>query len=726
MMKDQYNEYIFAATCGAGTESLVAEEIESCGGERLEVGKGVVNWQGCLESGYRACLWSRFSSRVFLQIATFPVTDENSVYTGASRIDWSEHLDQETTMAVDCTVAGDALQIHSRFAALRVKDAVVDQFRDRYGVRPSVDISRPGVRIHLLIKGRSAILAIDLSGDSLHKRGYRVEKSIAPLKENLAAAIVENSGWRKMAKPSTALVDPMCGSGTLLIEAALMYGDTAPGLSRNYFGFMGWKGHERALWNAIVEEALAREDAGNEKEWPVIVGYDSDPQTVRAARMNVKKAGLDDRIRIEKAELAVLQPPAEDGLILSNLPFGERLSDMEEVAQLYRAVGRIAKERFSGWRLAVFISNPELTDSFNLQWSERYRLYNGSLPCRVLVGTVPAEEPQDFHWRITGEPAQGEGADFSNRLRKNIKKLLKWADREGVSCFRVYDRDLPEYNVSVDLYGKWVHVQEYAPPVSVAPEVAAARFKSVLKGVRETLGIRADRVFIKTRERQRGKQQYQKKSGKKRMLEVREGGCFYLANFTDYLDTGVFLDHRPVRARIHKEAAGKRFLNLFGYTGTATVQAAAGGAISTTTVDLSATYLHWARMNLALNGFALVRNKVVSADCMQWLKEDSGTYDLIFVDPPTFSNTKKERRVFDIQRDHYELLTLAISRLADNGLLIFSTNFRRFRLDPRLGEQYSVIDISRTSIPYDFSRNQKIHMCWEFRKRSEGVEGLKS
>lgn len=719
-MTHEGHEFVFAATCGAGTETLVAAEVESCGGMALEVGKGVVNWRGKLESGYRACLWSRFSSRVFLEITTFPVTDENSIYSGALEVDWREHLDQDTSFAIDCTVAGDAaLPVHSRFAALRVKDALVDQFRDRCGVRPSVDVDRPGVRLHLLVKGSMATLAIDLSGDSLHKRGYRVEKSMAPLKENLAAAIVEKSGWRTFRTPRTALVDPMCGSGTLLIEAALMYGDTAPGLSRNYFGFMGWKGHDRTLWNSIVEEALSRDDAGSQKEWPVIIGYDSDPRTVRAARMNVKRAGLDDRIRIEKAELAVLRPPAEHGLMLSNLPFGERLSETEEVAQLYRAFGRIARQRFSGWRLAVFISNPDLTDSFKLQWDEKFRLYNGPLQCRVLVGTAPVEELQDFRWQISGEPAQGEGVDFCNRLRKNLKRLLKWAEKEGVSCFRVYDRDLSEYNVSVDIYEKWVHVQEYAPPVSVDPGAAAARFQLVLRGVRETLGIRTDRVFIKTRERQRGKQQYQKKSGTRKMVEVREGDCYFLVNFTDYLDTGVFLDHRPVRARIRREAAGKRFLNLFGYTGTATVQAAAGGAATTTTVDLSTTYLRWAKMNLALNGFDFVRNTVISADCMQWLKEETGKYDLIFVDPPTFSNTKKERRVFDIQRDHYQLLNLAMNRLDDGGLLIFSTNFRKFQLDPRLVESYLVTDISQTSIPFDFPKDRKIHMCWELSKKPE-------
>ncbi len=710
--------YTFAATCGAGTESMTAEEIASFGELVPETGRGVVTWRGPLESGYRACLWSRFASRVLLEISVFSLAAEDAVYQGSRAVDWSEHLDPETTFAVDATVAGDvSREVHSRFTALRVKDAVADWFREACGRRPSVDPARPGVRLHLLIQEERATLSLDLSGDSLHRRGYRLEKTMAPLKENLAAAIVAASGWPQDAGSTTALVDPMCGSGTLLIEAALMYGDSAPGLSRSYFGFMGWQGHDRKIWSRLVDEAVAREEAGADREWPVLIGYDADPQAVRAARQNVKKAGLEERIRIERAELARLSPPAPGGTILSNLPFGERLGETEEVAWLYRALGRIARERFAGWRLAVFISNPELTDSFGLSWLEKIRLYNGPLQCRVLVTEVAAEENRVFRWQLAERQPLGEGADFANRLKKNLKKTLKWADKEGISCFRVYDRDLPEYNVSIDLYEKWVHVQEYAPPVSVAPEVAAARFQTVLSEVRETFAIRADRVFIKTRQRQRGKHQYQKRSARKKMMEVREGSCHYLANFTDYLDTGVFLDHRPTRLRIYREAAGKRFLNLFGYTGTATVQAAAGGAAATTTVDLSATYLRWAKMNLALNGFSQVKNRVIAADCLQWLKEEKGEYDLIFLDPPTFSNTKKEQRVFDVQRDHRRLLTLAMARLAENGLLLFSTNFRKFKLDPGLLEQFRVTDITAATIPFDFSRNPNIHRCWEFRSR---------
>jgi 23S rRNA (guanine2445-N2)-methyltransferase / 23S rRNA (guanine2069-N7)-methyltransferase len=718
--KKTIQKYTFAATCARGAESLVVKEIESFGVSDVSEGAGVVNWQGDLESGYRACLFSRFSSRILLEVASFTVFDEESLYTGAASINWSDHFDEDSTFAIDCTVGRDALQIHSGFAALKTKDAIVDQFRNRSGVRPSVNTERPDVRVNLLIMKEMALVAIDLSGESLHRRGYRVSGSKAPLKESLAATICSLAGLSTQTAQLPAVIDPMCGSGTLLIEAALIIGDSAPGLSRKYFGFMGWKQHDARSWNRVVEEALEREDQGNRRDWPVLIGYDSDPESVKAARKNVSKAGLDNRIRIEKAECAALRAPFEKGLILSNLPFGERLMEKEEVGRLYSGLGRILRDRFNGWKVGVFISNPELTDSFGLQWQDRFRLFNGPLQCRLLTTTVISNPVPEFTWNIADITGLDQGVEFANRLKKNLKRTLKWARKNGVYCFRVYDRDLPDYNVSIDLYEKFVHVQEYAPPASIEEKTAVKRFRLVLKIVREILSVRSDRVFIKTRARQRGKKQYQKSSGSGKMFEVREGMCRYLVNFTDYLDTGLFIDHRPVRLRLFREAKDKRFLNLFGYTGTATVQAAAGGALSTMTVDLSDRYLHWARMNLFLNGYDTITNKVERADSLQWLKDCHDKFDLVFVDPPTFSNTKKEKRVFDIQRDHSRLLFLAMQRTEKDGLLIFSTNFRRFKPDETLFKKFMVKEITDSTIPFDYVRNSKIHRCWEFRHRVDG------
>jgi 23S rRNA (guanine2445-N2)-methyltransferase / 23S rRNA (guanine2069-N7)-methyltransferase len=708
--------YNVVATCATGVESLVQEEVTQFGGKNIEAGLGVVSWESDLDTAYRCCLWSRYSSRILLKISSFPVENEETLYQRAKEVCWQEHMGVKTSFAINCTISGKSPINHSKFAALKVKDALVDSFRDSLGERPSVRGDKPGVQFQLHLEGSEATLFIDLSGESLHRRGYRAKGTIAPLKETLGAAIVALSGW---PKEGGDLIDPMCGSGTLLIEAAMMFGDSAPGLSRNYFGFYEWAGHDDQLWRQLVDEAMEREDAGLLKKWPVIIGYDSDHVAVSAAKKNIKQAGLEDYIQIRQAELAFLQPPSSNGMILSNLPYGERLSETEYVARLYRAYGRIAKERFVGWRLGAFISNPDLTDSFTFAWEKKYRLYNGSIPCRLLIGEVQADAEPEFEWRLpeveTGE--SGEKGEFANRLLKNMKKMQKWAEREKVSCYRIYHSDLPDYNFSIDLYSKWIHVQEYAAPKTVDEELAASRLRHGLEVIREVLGVRSNRIFVKRRERQKGTRQYEKKDSKKKLYEVREGVCSLLVNFTDYLDTGLFLDHRPVRQKIYTEAKGKRFLNLFAYTGAATVQAAMGGAVSTTTVDLSATYLDWARLNLAVNGFSEVKHKVEQGDCLEWLEASRSKFDLIFVDPPTFSNTKKDNRVFDVQKDHQRLIDLTMARLDAEGLLIFSTNFRKFQLDDTVEEKYEVKEITAQTIPFDFSRNKKIHRCWEIRHK---------
>jgi len=703
-------KFSMAASCARGMEDLVAQEVESFGGKEPAIAHGLVSWRGELASGYRACLWSRFASRVFLEIESFALDDAAELYSRSRDCAWHDHLGIDSTFAIDCTLSGTPLITHSRFAALRLKDAIADSFRDRFGARPSVDIQSPSLRLHLHLNDNRAIISLDLSGESLHRRGYRVSGGPAPLKETLAAALVAFSGWHDIS-PQVTLMDPMCGTGTLLIEAAMMFGNVAPGLSRRSFGFMGWKQHDADLWRDLVAEAIACEEAGLLRKWPLMLGYDADPVMVAAAKKNIEKAGFSEQIAVRQREIARLQPPGGSGMLLSNLPFGERLSEKEEVAVFYRGCGRIVRERFSGWHVAFFLSSPELTDSFGIPWKKKFRLFNGDLACRLLVGTATTDTPDDFCWTLA---ETGDGDDeFVNRVRKMMKRTQKWAKKEGIHCYRIYDRDLPEFNISIDIYEKWVHVQEYAAPAAVDPELARLRLEHALRCIRELLGIRRDRIFIKTRKRQRGSEQYQKQEGKTKMIEVREGDCHFLVNLSGYLDTGLFLDHRPVRMRIAREASGKRFLNLFGYSGTATVHAAMAGAVATTTVDLSANYLQWTRLNLALNGFSSFAHQTVKADCLQWLEEEQGLYDLVFVDPPTFSNTKKENRVFDIQRDHQRLLTLTMKRLAPGGLLIFSTNFKKFRIDTELARKFVIREITDKTIPFDFQRNTRIHQCFE-------------
>ncbi|GAB4344321.1 MAG: bifunctional 23S rRNA (guanine(2069)-N(7))-methyltransferase RlmK/23S rRNA (guanine(2445)-N(2))-methyltransferase RlmL [Desulfobulbaceae bacterium] len=706
----------FVATCGAGLEELTAGEIREHGGRNPSSVPGAVSWEGKLESAYRMCLWSRFASRILVEIARFEATDPDALYRQAGRLDWEEHFAADTPFAVFCT-SSDSPITHSRYAALRVKDAIVDQFRSRTGRRPVTGPDTARIRVSVHLRGSEAVLALDLSGESLHRRGYRVKGGEAPLKETLAAGIVRLAGFDRGFPPDAVLLDPMCGSGTLLIEAAMLFGDTAPGLQRKSFGFMAWNRHDPVLWDRLVSEAVAREEEGLERPWPRIIGWDADPAAVSAARKNIEAAGLEDRIEVVQRQLAFLTRPAEQGLLLVNPPYGERLEDKEAVRYLYRFLGRKGGEQLHGWRIGLFTANPDLTGGVNIPWEESFKLFNGPIRCALQRGKIPRSEPAPLSVPSPVRPAElSEGEDLANRLLKKCSSLLPWAEKEGITCFRLYDADIPEYNFCVDIYEKWVHVQEYAPPSTIDPEKARRRFRTGLRVIREVLQVPPGRVFIKTRRRQKGKDQYQKRPRSGKLYEVREGGCRFLVNFTDYLDTGLFLDHRTTRAMIGRLAEGKTFLNLFGYTGTATVHALVNRAVATTTVDASAVYLRRARANFALNGFGGPQHRTVQQDCLQWLRKSRERFGLIFVDPPTFSNDRHAGTTFSVQKDHEELLRLAMRNLSRDGLLIFSTNFRSFRLAEGLAADFDLREITEQTIPEDF-RGTRIHRCWEFRHR---------
>lgn len=703
-------------------ENMVKAEIQDFGGKNVTTTPGAVSWNGGLETAYRACLWSRFSSRILLQIAAFDAPDTDALYRHINGIEWDIHFQPKATFAVYCTLS-DSTITHSHFASLRVKDGIVDYFRDRTGKRPDIDVHRPGIRLNLHIKGTRASLAIDLSGDSLHRRGYREQAGIAPLKETLAAAIAGLSGVDTNFPADATLLDPMCGSGTLLIEAALILSDSAPGLQRKHFGFMFWKRHSKKTWDKLVEEALEREQAGHERPWPQIIGYDADPKAVAAARKNIERAGLTDMIIIKQAQLARLRCPGKNGLLITNPPYGERLSEKEAVKYLYRFLGRRFSENFQGWKMGFFSANPDLADMIGLHWTGRHALYNGPIKCRLLTGDwkekgkKPVQELQLSDAEITGP-----GIDLANRIRKNWDHLRPWAEKNAISCFRLYDADLPEYNLAIDIYEGWVHIQEYAPPKTIKPEKSSERFNTGLQVMRELFSLERSQLFIKTRTQQKGKKQYQKKKGGGKLFEVHEGGASFLVNFTHYLDTGLFLDHRKTRARIGELAQGKTFLNLFGYTGSATVYAAMHGATSTTTVDVSENYLSRTQANLSLNGYGGSLHTIVESDCMEWLKKERQRYGLIFVDPPTFSNARHKERIFSIQDDHEELLRLAMARLSQNGLLLFSTNYRKFSLSDHLYQDFEILEITDQTLPRDFKQKGRIHCTFEFRHRQDNPE----
>ena len=432
-------------------------------------------------------------------------------------------------------------------------------------------------------------------------------------------------------------------------------------------------------------------------------------------------------IHWQRQDLDHIQPSPADkpGLVIVNPPYGERLSEQHTLEPLYIQLGDIFKKHFPQWRAAVFTANPDLGKRMGLKAQRINTFYNGALNCKLLSFSV---EPRYFVDREAADTrtqqanfaaAVDAGADmFINRLDKNRRTLNPWVQREGISCYRLYDADIPEYAVAVDLYEQWVHVQEYQAPRHIDPARAQARLQQIMSVIPHVLDVPAERVFLKVRQRQKGRDQYQKQAHTAHFHEVNEGACRFLVNLEDYLDTGLFLDHRPTRKLLGQLARGKRFLNLFAYTGTATVHAALGGATSTTSVDLSRTYLDWAQRNLELNDIHGPWHRLVRADCLKWLQQDRGRYDLIFLDPPTFSNSKTMSEHFDVQRDHPDLIRQTLKRLAPQGLLLFSTNHRHFKLDTEALAGLAITEMTRQTIPRDFQRHSHIHRCWKIRQSS--------
>ncbi len=374
--------YKFFATTAKGMEALLADELRSLGAQQLQQARAGVHFEGSLEVAYRACLWSRVANRVLLPLKTFLAPDPGKLYGGVKSIRWTDHMSADETLAVDFSSSRSAIT-HTHFGALKVKDAIVDQFRSVTGARPSVSVFQPDIRVNVYLHENEATVSLDLSGESLHLRGYREDGARAPLKENLAAAILLLADWPKAASEGAALMDPMCGSGTLLIEAALMAAHRAPGLGRRHYGFIGWKKHDPSLWERLLAEARAKEIT-DPKRLPRIVGYDSDFRAVRAALANVERAGLRGRVHVEKRDVSLLEPVQDRGILVVNPPYGERLGEIEELKPLHKSLGDLLKKRFAGWNAFVLTGNPELAQAIGLKPSRRHVLFNGAIECRLL------------------------------------------------------------------------------------------------------------------------------------------------------------------------------------------------------------------------------------------------------------------------------------------------------------------------------------------------------
>lgn len=775
--------------CPEGAEDLLVRELVSYGAIAPKPGRAQVTYtddperqphgQSAIHVALQACLHSRIASRVLLPLASFACTDAKTLYDGARAIDWPGIMDARGTLAVRCGRGEGSLR-HLPYVAQVVKDAVVDSLRDAGGHRPDVERRNPDALIHVFVRRGIAELAFDLSGDSLHRRGYRAEGGAAPLKENLAAVLLMRSGWPQMAAAGRALVDPMCGTATLLIEAALMARGVPANARRVRFGADGWLGLPKPLWQQLRQEAEQADVAGRALPAPApILGFDIDERPLEGAARSLREAGVHSDVVLRRADATAMQLDANlpAGIILTNPPYGERLvASPASLVALYDGFGR-ALQRHPQWQAHVLLGERDFGHALGLKASSWHTLYNGPLKCTLLhfvpsshsrgrnAQAQPETTPPGASANATADGAADKGVGaaqpaagvqagdgnnattsaqqlvvapavavgdqaFANRLRKNLQHLRRFAKREEVYAYRVYDADLPEYSAAVDLYeaidgSRWAYLQEYAPPKTIEPGRAARRLREMMLAVPQVLQLSTERLVVYSRARQRPQDTergtaYGKRNAKPQFFWVQEAGLRFRVSLDAYVDTGLYLDQRRLRAYVREHARGQDMLNVFGYTGAVSVAAAAGHARSTTTVDKSRTFLRWAAENLQANDFGQAAHQLVLEDADSWIDAavaQRKRYDLIYTGPPTFSASHDTARPFDILRDHAFMLQRLMQLLRPGGSLLFSSHAKRLTLDASITDAFAVQNLTQQLCPEDF-RRQRPHQVWQLQHKA--------
>ena len=718
---------IFFATSAANQGDLIAAEAKAAGCDSVRVTPSGVEMEGSLEFGYRFTFNTRISSRLLWGLyIDDDVQSDKELEEATQSLPWEEYITPEKTLKVTCTTQDCRYINNSHYAALKVKDGIVERIREKFDrERPNIEILNPDVTVHVHIERETVKWYIDFSGENLSMRGYRGEQTDALLKEHLAAALISRSEWKKSVDNGAPLplLDPFCGSGTIAIEAALMATDTAPGLLRKTpYQFEKLPNFDEELFNKIVDEAEEKRRKAIDERDIAIYACDISRTAVEISKAAALKAGVYEFINFSTQDFTKMdKAPAEKGCIITDPPYGERMS-VEDIDGLYRKTGETIQNVFKGWKATILTGNSDLLSNIDMKPERTNKLFNGGIECQAAHYSVFTDEEREEMMRKSKEKRDlrlstplSEGATFVyNRLIKNLKELKPLMEKEGVECYRIYDADMPEYAASIDFYmDKWIVVSEYKAPREIPEEDTKRRLDELILATERATGIDVENIYVKQRSKQKGNDQYTKLANNNRMMLAKENGVRFLVNFTDYLDTGVFLDHRPVRKLIQEMAKDKRFLNLFCYTGTATLNAIKGGALSTVSVDTSATYLRWFEENLKLNGYSsTMGNYLYQEDVMDYLWDTYDRYDLIFCDPPTFSNSKSRRNSFDVQRDHKALIKAAAMHLSPGGTLIFSNNLRRFRLDDEILSDYVVEDITEKTIGDDFKRDMNIHHCF--------------
>lgn len=735
------------ATATFGLEAVVKRELIALGYEAETIQNGRVLFRGDESGIARANLWLRASDRVLLRLGSFEATDFGALFDQTYNLAWDEWIPPDAAFPVK----GRSVQSQlSSIPACQkiVKKAIVEKLREANGV---AELPETGAlyTVEVALLKNLVTITIDTSGAGLHKRGYRTLSGDAPLKETLAAAMVLLSFWR----PGRPLIDPFCGTGTIPIEAALIGRNVAPGLKRR-FAAECWPRTGAGIWVRARTEA---HDLIKDEMPGFIMGTDINDSVIDQARQHAANAGVANDIHFQQRAFADLTSRKEHGCLICNPPYGERAGEQAEVRELYASMPAVLRNLRS-WSHYILTSYRGFEQIIGQPADRRRKLYNGPIECTYYQfhGPTPDATQPDSPANIAREtqrrdhspelsrdgdalgspsidpdagssrhravaPAFGgitpkmrqQARAFSDRLVKRARHLRRWPTQLKITCYRLYERDIPEVPLIVDRYADRLHISEYDRPHDHTPGEHADWLDLMARTAGEALGVSWAHVFVKHRAPQRGQQQHQRQGDAGHVFEVTEGGLLFLVNMSDYIDTGLFLDHRITRAMVREEAPGKRFINFFGYTGTFSVYAAAGGASVTTTVDLSQPYLEWAKRNMVLNGFCGGEHTYIRDDVFAFLGHhpNQRTYDLAVVDPPTFSNSKRMETAWDIQRGHVWLLNRVLELMNPGGVIFFSTNFRRFKFEADSIAAGTIRDISEQTVPADF-RNRRIHRAW--------------
>ncbi len=685
-----------------GLENTLAEELQAAGALDVRTGRRMCSFRGDLATMYRANIQCRTAVRILKPIHRFTAADEKALYEGIGGVDWLALLDSEGSLAIDPVVHSPVFS-NSLYAAQLTKDAVVDQIRAATGRRPSVDLADPELRINLHIDREQVTVYLDSSGDSLHKRGYRVAAGEAPMNEVLAAGILRLGGWDQ----DSPLADFMCGSGTLLIEAALAARHIGPGLVRGQFAFQRWKDFCSATYDAAI--AAARLAVLPNLSFP-IRGSDLDPRAIDAARQNARRAGVDKDIEWVVENFESVAPPATSGTLVVNPPYDERMK-VASIEAVYRRLGDVLKRNWAGYRALVFTGNLEAAKHIGLRTSAKTRLFNGAIECRLLAFDLFASkvEPTEASPRQIGQDLEQA---FANRLRRMAKHWHRSFRRQNISAYRVYDRDVPDVPLAIDWYDGHVLITEYERPHSRTEIENRAWLDRMVALVGATLAVPDERVIVRSRLAKTTVAKGPKE--KARVVEVREGPLMFETHLSANQETGLALDRRTVRGMLWTDAPGRRFLNLFAKSGWATVAAAAGEAISSLSVEASPALAEWAKRNLRLNGISPTEHRV---ECMSPLEfaaqldpAAGPQFDLAYVEPPAFDGKRREG-VWNVQDGHVDLLNRVLACMSVGGMIYFSTTFRRLKLHNDRLRRGVAREITRQTTPPDF-RDSKVHRCW--------------